>query len=134
MGLANKIENFTPTPESIEAAKKQLAFLKQSDMPADLLNMLVKALKRYSEGKSVVIATSDDLCTTQDAADFLQVSRRHLTRMLDDKLIPSFRIGTHRRLRIEDVMSYKKKLDEERLSMLDEITAIAEEAEGSGDL
>jgi excisionase family DNA binding protein len=66
--------------------------------------------------------------TTQQAADLLNVSRQYVVRLLNEKRIPYTKTGTHRRLRIEDVLAYKEQRDTERRDALDELTRLNEEA------
>lgn len=131
MGLPKNIENFIPTPESQEEARKFLEFILsgKTSVPAELKTMIIEVLRRFSDGESVVIGSTEDNYTTQEAADFLQVSRKHLIKMLDEGKIPFFHVGAHRRIKKIDVLTYKNRLDAHRLKCLEKMTVIAEEAE-----
>jgi excisionase family DNA binding protein len=65
--------------------------------------------------------------TTQQAADFLNVSRPFVIGMLEKGEIPFRTVGRHRRVRLEDIVNYRKRLEEKRLSALDELAAQAQE-------
>jgi excisionase family DNA binding protein len=56
--------------------------------------------------------------TTQQAADFLNVSRPFLVGLLEQKKLPFRLVGTHRRIRFEDVLRFKENIDAERRKVL----------------
>jgi excisionase family DNA binding protein len=68
--------------------------------------------------------------TTQQAANVLNVSRQYLVRLLDDGRIPFRKTGKHRRLRIEDVLSFKEGRDAERRTSLRELSRLTQELGG----
>jgi len=57
----------------------------------------------------------------------LNVSRPHLVKLLETGKIPFHKVGTHRRVRFEDLMDYKENIDRQRMKTLDELTAQAQE-------
>ena len=65
--------------------------------------------------------------TTVQAADLLHVSRPFLIKLLEEGRIPYRKVGKHRRIRMEDVMNYKRAIDRERESVLDELATDAQE-------
>jgi len=60
----------------------------------------------------------------------LHVSRPHLVKLLDDGTIDHYKVGTHRRVRIENVLDYRDRRASVRREKLDELTRLSEELEG----
>lgn|GEM_PF-724668 len=84
------------------------------ELPAAAVNLLAEILEQMAAGRAVAVAPREAELTTQQAADFLNVSRPFLIRLLEEKKIPFRKVGTHRRVRFEDVARYKQSIDAER--------------------
>lgn len=97
------------------------------DIPMTALRALGEALRQIALGKAPVVLPLDAEVSTQQAADILSVSRPYLIRLLDSNEIPFRRVGAHRRIRLLDVLTYKRRNDEERMKVLDELQAQAQE-------
>ena len=95
-------------------------------VPVSALRLLVDLLTEIGEGNAVSIIPIHAELTTQDAADVLNVSRPFLVQLLECGEMPFHKIGTHRRVRYQDVISYKERIDVERNKVLD---ALAEQAQ-----
>jgi excisionase family DNA binding protein len=97
------------------------------DIPMTALRALGEALRQIALGKAPVVLPLDAEVSTQQAADILSVSRPYLIRLLDSNEIPFRRVGSHRRIRLLDVLNYRRRNDEERMKVLDELAAQAQE-------
>lgn len=63
--------------------------------------------------------------TTQQAADYLNVSRPHLIRQIDEGRLPCRKVGTHRRIRFADLIAYETAMRDEQRQALEELDAEA---------
>ena len=53
-------------------------------IPTKALSLLVTIVGNMAEGKSITLIASDAVLSTQQAADFLHVSRPHLVKLLEE--------------------------------------------------
>jgi excisionase family DNA binding protein len=99
----------------------------QFDLPAALYQTLRLAAHLLAQGRAVSIIPYNQMLTTNQAAELLNVSRPYLVRLLEAGEIPFQRVGTHRRIRFEDLMRYRAKRDADRQQKLSEITRFSQE-------
>lgn len=83
-------------------------------IPKAAYALLVDILQNMSQGKSVTLIPQDTQITTQQAADMLNVSRPFIVKLLEEGAIPFKKAGTHRRININDIISYGEKIKENR--------------------
>jgi excisionase family DNA binding protein len=97
------------------------------EVPTSVREVLVRVVRELAEGNAVTVLPVHAELTTQEAADLLNVSRPYLIGLLDDHVLPCTRTaGQHRRLRLADVLAYKRIRDAERRAALDEMSEEAE--------
>jgi excisionase family DNA binding protein len=96
-------------------------------LPASAFEALRAVAAGMAQGMAMTLIPSGHELTTQEAADILRISRPSVIRLLEDGTIPFHKVGTHRRIDIEDVLAYRAKRNEQRRAALRELTEISEE-------
>lgn len=99
---------------------------REVELPPSVLEALARLVHQMARGNAVSLVPVGEMLTTQQAADLLGVSRPHLVRLLEDGELPFEKVGTHRRIRFEDLMAYKRVRDEQRRDALRRVTEEAE--------
>lgn len=99
-------------------------------LPLEAFRVLVSVAEAMREGKAITIAPIDQVLTTQEAADFLGISRPTLVKLLEAGEITFDRpaAGRHRRVRLQDLMAYQERRRSMRRTALDNLTREAAEA------
>jgi excisionase family DNA binding protein len=96
-------------------------------VPRPVAIMLAQVLALVANGQGVQIMPDRAMLTTQQAADTINVSRPYLIGLLERGQIPYEMVGTHRRIAFADLLEYKRKDDQQRRTVLAELTALSEE-------
>jgi excisionase family DNA binding protein len=79
----------------------------QVEIPAEVHQVLHQVVEAMRHGLAVTVVPQTMVLTTQQAADLLGVSRPTLIKLLNDDQIPYERIGTHRRIQLRDLLTYR---------------------------
>lgn len=99
------------------------------DLPPAVSQAVIEFLGHIACGEMVTIVPYGAELTTQQAADLLNVSRPYLISLLDAGDIPHFKVGTHRRIRAQDLLEYKEQRDEKRAGALKKLQQLGQEFE-----
>jgi excisionase family DNA binding protein len=109
------------TEIEIEESKERIK------IPSRALEFLSDILKAMSEGKPISIVPIATEVTTQKAAEILGCSRPYLIKLLEEGQIQFVKVGKHRRIKYEDVVSYKQKMKKDQKQNLIDIMTFDEE-------
>jgi excisionase family DNA binding protein len=96
------------------------------ELPAGAVALLMDILEAMAAGQGVSLIPENAELTTVQAAGVLNVSRPYLIKLLEENAIPHRKVGKHRRIRMEDVIAYKARIDHEREAVLDQLTQDAQ--------
>lgn len=90
-------------------------------IPMKALKLLSEILEAMSKGQPISIVPIAAEITTQKAAEILGCSRPYLVKLLEEGKIPFTKIGRHRRIKMEDVLTYKENKKQEQKQRLIEM-------------
>ncbi len=97
------------------------------EMPQKLAEALRVIVEHLRAGNGVSVSSVQAELTTTEAAQLLGVSRPHVVKLLKAENMSYRLVGTHRRIRLVDVLNYRDRQDKQARRALDELTRQAEE-------
>lgn len=97
------------------------------ELPEGIHELLVSIVENLKAGNGVTVIPMHAELTTVEAAELLNVSRPFLIKQLEAGALSFHMVGTHRRLRLADVLAYRDRMDEAAEDALAAMTAEAEE-------
>lgn len=86
-----------------------------------LSDLFIQLLRYIGRGDAVTLLPIQQMLTTQQAADLLNVSRPYLIKLIEKGDIAHSMVGRHRRVKAEDVFAYKSARAKARAEALDEL-------------
>lgn len=126
---AKRIREYLTTHPGADPVKIQgeLAGADALVVPREATVLLAKVLGYLANGEGVNVIPETAELTTQQAAEFLNVSRPYVVKLLESGEIPFRLVGTHRRVRFRDLSEYKSRDDLARRRAADELTVLTQE-------
>ncbi|EZP64500.1 DNA binding domain, excisionase family [Micrococcus luteus] len=99
-------------------------------LPLEAFNVLREVVEAMQVGKAITVAPVDQMLTTQEAANFLGISRPTLVKLLEGGELAHELTsgGRHRRVRLQDVVQYQEAKRRDRRAALEDLTGSASEA------
>ena len=99
-------------PTSTASSAEETLYLVTGDgervqISPEMYGPLTSVARAFADRKDVCVVRQDRLMTTQEAADYLGVSRPTVVRLLERGDIPFERINTHRRVAFDDLERYR---------------------------
>ncbi len=82
---------------------------KEIALPDSIPRLVCEALVCAATGKRLRLVEEDEEISPEKAAEFLQVSRPYLVKLLDGGEIPFHYVGTHRRITMSDLIEYERR-------------------------
>ena len=106
--------------ESVQSERMALvsASGERIELPATLYDVLRNVGATLAAGDGVTVVPRGTRLTTQDAADFLGVSRPTLVKLLEAGAMPFETVGRHRRVLLGDLVAYQDRERARRRTVL----------------
>lgn len=102
----------------------------ETALPAELQEILLRALRSIASDGEVTIGRTPDQLTSTVAADLLGISRPTLMKWARDGEIDSFKVGSHTRFQRDEVLRVRSLRAEQQASAHQALLAFDEEHEG----
>jgi DNA binding domain, excisionase family len=96
-------------------------------IPPSALRLLVDILTQLGQGNAVTLVPQRAELTTQEVADFLNVSRPYVVKLIETGKLPSRKVGTRRRVAFEDLRRFDEEDRKVRRAALGELARIDQE-------
>lgn len=91
------------------------------DVPRELSAIMAQALQIIVAGGTVTIGSMPEELTTSTAAEQLGISRPTLMKLIDRGEIRAHKVGTHTRIRTDDLMEFRRARQARRRAAFDEL-------------
>lgn len=96
-------------------------------LPGHVLQILLNVLSEMSRGNAISVIPYHQEISSQEAANLLNVSRPFLVGLLEQNKIPFRKVGAHRRVLLQDLLSYKELIEQSRSQTLDELARLSQD-------
>jgi excisionase family DNA binding protein len=122
-----------PSHRDSELARTLSAKLEQNsevslgDLPKPVLALVQQILEEMGQGHAISLSSLPSELTTQEAATALGVSRPFVIKLMAEGELAYRRVGTHRRVRLDEVLAYFERSKVARVDTLGALIADAQE-------
>ncbi|ESX70754.1 helix-turn-helix domain-containing protein [Mesorhizobium sp. M0222] len=90
-------------------------------LPAKAVKMMLTILLAMAERKPVSMIPHEAELTTKQVADFLNVSRPYVCKIIDEGKLKARLVNRHRRVKFSDILAYEKSSQNDRYEALAEM-------------
>lgn len=131
-----------PTPKTVAFAQKAVHELGRDgarfelrdretgvtmEIDETVFDLIRRLLIDLAQNRPVSIIPYHHELTTYEAADLLNVSRGYILKLLNEKRLNHKMVGTHRRIRLEELLAYKDAMRSESDKAMDDLAAVSQE-------
>jgi excisionase family DNA binding protein len=97
------------------------------ELPPAALKLIGQLLGAMSDGRPITLMPSKQEFSTVEAANFLNVSRPFVIKEIEEGRLPHRKVGTHRRVAFEDLVTYAREMRKRQEGALERMAANARE-------
>ena len=116
-GIHRLGEALAPAQQSNQAGQRAKLIGTNGDVveiPDPIYHLMQRIVFLLEQGDAVAIVPYHKELTSQEAADYLNMSRQFFVHLLERGEIPYTKVGTHRRVLLSDLSAYKYRRKAER--------------------
>ena len=142
---AGDSRTYLPSPETESETQKFTAFLEslatatserpalvgshneEIPLPQEAFDVLLQVYEAMRRGLAIHVAPLNAQLTTQEAADYLGISRPTLVKLLESGSITFTKPGRHRYVRLDDLIAYAESVRARRAESLDRLARDADD-------
>lgn len=129
---ADRLRAVAATNQDIQIVVQELAKTGEKvvvPLPARAVRLVFDLLQSMAEQRAFSIIPLEERLTTQQAADYLNVSRPYLCKLIDEGKLDATKVGRHRRIRFADLLAFEERSKVERRAAIEAMAAEARELE-----
>jgi len=98
-------------------------------LPARAVELMFTVLTAMANGQPISVIPQQAELSTKQAADFLNVSRPFVVKLIDEGKLPARKVNRHRRIKFADLVEFEKQSQVERGQALAEMAALTRDLE-----
>ena len=142
MSIRTYSQPVAPTPATVDLAQKavqeldkpgagfalvDLATGHEGPLGDQVMDLIRQMLTNLAHNRAVTIVPLDHELTPNQAAELLNVSRGTVNALIDRNELPARMVGTHRRIRLDDLLAYKRAADARHETAMQEMATLGQE-------
>lgn len=96
-------------------------------LPPHLADLIHEVLRNLAKGTAVAVTDQPEEMTPNEAAEFLNISRPSIVKLMDAGTLPYREVGSHRRIPFADLSAYRDQQAARSRIAMDELVALSQE-------
>lgn len=100
LSLVPAVDSQRAKPALIDSSGNQI------ELPEEVVDLLEFVVNAWQQGRGITVSIKSETLTTQEAANLIGCSRQHVVTLMNAGILPGRKIGTHRRLSLDDVLHF----------------------------